>query len=128
VSITINADDPRTIRALEIAADAGQWLLCRTPAGDEAFGVPSQCDAGRYYLVTGSSCDCPDFRRNGLSPARRGAAGEHRPCKHILAVRLHTELVRALQRETQHATATLRRRRHLRLLSTSDADASTSVS
>jgi hypothetical protein len=128
VSITINADDPRTIRALELAADAGQWLLCHNHAGVEAFGVPSQCDTGRYYLVTGSSCDCPDFRRNGLSPARLGAAGEHRPCKHILAVRLHTELVRALQHQSAQPAAPPRRRRHLTLLSRVDPESSTSVS
>jgi hypothetical protein len=97
VSITINADDPRTIHAIELAADAGQWLTCRTQFGDEAYGIPSQSQPGRYYLVTGTTCDCPDFRRHGLSPARLGQAGEHRPCKHILAVRLHRELVKAMQ-------------------------------
>jgi hypothetical protein len=95
VSITFSADDPRTIRALELAAEAGQWLRCRDRDGQVLYGVPSQAIRGRYYLVTGSTCDCPDFRRNGLSPVRVGRSGVHRECKHILAVRLHDELVEA---------------------------------
>lgn len=100
--VTISAEDPRTIKAISIAAGAGQWLKCHMRDGQKAFGVPSQCQPGRYYLVTGSSCDCPDFRRNGLSGTRLGHAGEHRACKHVLAVRLHCELVKAQQ---SHPTA-----------------------
>jgi SWIM zinc finger len=114
VSVTISADDPRTIRAVELAADAGQWLRCRSHDGEVAYGVPSQADPGRYYLVTHSSCDCPDFRRNGLSPARLGAAGEHRPCKHVLAVRLYSELVEAQAQLSRPGYP--RRRGHLTLL------------
>src|SRR5258708_28796074 len=94
-AVTISSDDPRSIKAIEIAAGAGQWLRCQTADGQKAFGVSSQCQAGRYYLVTCSNCDCTDFRRNGLSGLRLGHAGEHRPCKHILAVRLHCELAKA---------------------------------
>jgi hypothetical protein len=85
-------------KAVEIAAGAGQWLKCRTEDGAKAYGVPSQCQAGRYYLVTCESCDCPDLQRNGLSGSRIGHAGIHTPCKHVLAVRLHCELVKARQR------------------------------
>jgi hypothetical protein len=46
-----------------------------------------QCLAGRYYLVDAQRCDCPDAHRHP------GQA-----CKHILAVRLHCELVKAQQR------------------------------
>jgi hypothetical protein len=106
MTITISSEDPRTIKALEIAAGAAQWLKCRLRDGRKAFGVPSQCTPGRYYLVTCSSCDCPDFQRNGLAEARIGLPGEHRPCKHVLAVRLYRELVKA-----QPA-----RRRHLRVV------------
>jgi hypothetical protein len=115
VSITFSAEDPRTVRAIELAADAGQWLTCRDRDGQVLFGVPSQSQAGRYYLVSESTCDCPDFRRHGLSPARRGMAGTHQPCKHILAVRLHAELIRALDQAQARQTRT-RRRDHLRLV------------
>ncbi|GAC1314947.1 MAG: hypothetical protein NVSMB2_05310 [Chloroflexota bacterium] len=102
MSFTISADDPRTIHAIELAAGAGQWIVCRMPSGEDAYGMPSQSDPERYYLVTASNCDCADFRRNGLSPERLGTAGEHRPCKHILAVRLHSELMRAERRHVPH--------------------------
>jgi hypothetical protein len=90
MSITISSDDPRSIKAIEIAAGAAQWLRCRTAAGDLAFGVPSQCERkpGVYYIVTAQWCDCHDFQHHGQ-------AGLHSPCKHVLAVRLHDELVRA---------------------------------
>jgi hypothetical protein len=99
VSVTINAEDPRTIRAIEIAAEADYWLSGRNRAGHEVFGVPSQREPGRYYIVTESSCDCADFQQRG-----------DMPCKHMLAVRLHTELVRAQQ-------ALPRERGHLKLIS-----------
>ncbi len=96
MSFTISADDPRSIRALEIAAEADHWLQWRTADEQSAFGVPSQSDPNHYYVVTAASCDCPDFRRNALeaSPAQPRAA-EPRACKHMLAVRLYCELVRA---------------------------------
>lgn len=59
MTITISSEDPRTIKALEIAAGAAQWLKCRLHDGGKAYGVPSQCPPGRYYLVTCSSCDLP---------------------------------------------------------------------
>lgn len=108
MTITISSEDPRSIKAIEIAAGAGQWLKCRIAGGEKAYGVPSQCQPGRYYLVTNSTCDCQDFRRHGLSGARIGHTGEHRPCKHILAVRLHCELAKA-----QQARPAPRRRGHL---------------
>jgi hypothetical protein len=98
VSITISADDPRTIRAIELAAEADQWLSGRNRGGEDVYAVPSQSESGRYYIVTSSSCDCPDFRHNGPAAETASAASEQRPCKHILAVRLHSELVRAQQR------------------------------
>src|SRR5690348_11944961 len=101
VGITISADDPRTIRAIEIAADADQWLRWRTDDGVTAYGVPSQTHADQYYVVTQSTCDCPDFRRTALTIARGDGevdVDEQRACKHILAVRLYTELVKAQRR------------------------------
>jgi hypothetical protein len=84
VSFTISADDPRTIRAIEIAAGAEMWLSGHNSDGVQVFGVPSQSGSGQYYTVTESTCDCPD--------AGRGEA-DQRACKHMLAVRLHNELV-----------------------------------
>jgi hypothetical protein len=114
VSITFNADDPRTIRALELASEAGQWIVCRARDGRQAFGVPSQSEAGRYYLVTVSSCDCPDFQHAGLAATASGDIGEQYACKHVLAVQLHAELIRAVHGEAM--TASGRRRGHLRLV------------
>jgi hypothetical protein len=108
MSVTISADDPRTIRALEIAAEADQWLSCRTESGEQAYRIPSQSDPERSYLVTASSCECPDFQRGGLGPMKPEDAVEPRPCKHILAVRLFNELVRAQQ--TLDRPASQRRR------------------
>lgn len=101
MAIIISADDPRSIKALEIAAGASQWLRCRTAEGEVAWGVPSQCEAnaGRYYLVTTRSCDCPDFQKTGLSHPRLGAHGDHGLCKHIRALLIRDELVRAQEIE-----------------------------
>jgi hypothetical protein len=81
---TTTTTDPRADRARFIASTAGQWLKCRTPAG-KRYGVPSQSQPGRFYLVDTRTCDCPDFRRRGG------------PCKHVLAVRFHVAQVRAEQ-------------------------------
>lgn len=120
MSITINADDPRTIRAIELAAEADLWLKGRNRAGDDVYAVPSQSEQDHYYIVTRSSCDCPDFRRTEsqslqLSPEvmrQARPSGEPHACKHMLAVRLHSELVRAQQHQPPQ-----RRREHLRIVS-----------
>ena len=93
MSVTINADDLRTIRAVEIAAAADEWRTYRTDDGELAYLVPSQCDPRRSYVVTAEHCDCPDFQRHPVAPADGGDAP--RPCKHMLAVRLFRELARA---------------------------------
>jgi hypothetical protein len=113
MTFTISADDPRTIRAIEIAAGADRWLRYRDTDGQEAYGVPSQAERGRRYFVTPWSCDCADFRQNDLPALEQ--AGEPRACKHILAVRLYRELVRA-----QAQQSPLRRRGHLSLVPRSD--------
>lgn len=77
-SVLINATDPRGPKAVALAADAAQWLKCRTTDGRKAYGIPSSVP-GRYYLVTRYTCDCYDARRH--------------ECKHQLAVRLHCEYV-----------------------------------
>ena len=111
MSITISADDPRTIKAIEIAADAGEWEACCTDDGEAAYRVPSQGHVGRSYVVSESSCECPDFRNSDLLAEQDSEAGEHRACKHVLAVRLHNELTRAVQRHAELRT----QRRHERL-------------
>jgi hypothetical protein len=107
VGITISADDPRTIRAIEIAANADRWLKWRSADGHQAYGVPSQSNAGHHYVVTSSSCDCPDFRRDAVAAPDRplDEANEPRACKHILAVRLFIELVRAQQQRPSRPIA-----------------------
>ena len=117
MTFTISADDPKTIRAIEIAAEADHWLRGRNAAGQEVVAVPSQSDASRYYIVTdGARCDCPDFR-HGEASSERGD-GEV-VCKHVLAVRLHAELVRAQEEAAQssnQAPGPTRRRGHLTLV------------
>jgi hypothetical protein len=114
MTFTISADDPRTIRAIEIAADADQWLSYRGRDGQDTYRVPSQADASRSYLVTPSSCDCADFRQN-----EQPDADEPRACKHMLAVRLYRELVKAQERQPRWSTRP-RSRGHLSLVPRSD--------
>lgn len=74
---TIDLTDPRTRRAIAIAADAGQWLKCRVaPDGRKAYGIKAS-RGGAYYLTTRTSCTCPDQQ---FSPWR--------DCKHITAVNI----------------------------------------
>jgi hypothetical protein len=80
--------DPRTEKALEIAADAGQFVRCRTRDGELVWGVPSQTREDVRYLVTAESCECEDWRRNGLRKARVGFYGSHFLCKHVRALRI----------------------------------------
>ena len=83
MTITISSQDPRSLKAVEIAAEAGQWAKCRTRDGQKLYAVPSQRDPNVRYLADTRSCTCPDFQRRGG------------PCKHIVAVRLHVARIRA---------------------------------
>src|SRR3982074_426587 len=98
MSIPISADDPRSIKAIEIAAEAGQWEPCCTDDGEAACRAPSQGHVGRFYAVSATRGDCPDFQRSDVLATQAGEAGHHPACKHVLAVRLHNELTRAVQR------------------------------
>jgi hypothetical protein len=96
MTITISADDPRSIKAIEIAGGAARWLKCKTADGQKAYGiqpVPAQ------PLLSGHQPElrCPDFKRHGLTAGRVGVTGLHTACKHVLAVRLHVELAKAQQ-------------------------------
>jgi len=95
-SVTISSDEPRTLRAVEIAAGASQWLRCRTREGEVAWGVPSQRIAHLYYTTTAQTCTCRDFARHGMRDSRVGHYGFHFFCKHALAVRLHEILTGAV--------------------------------
>jgi len=77
--------DPRSARAVAIAADAGQWLKCRDRSGRKAYGIRSSRDTDEIYFVTRTSCTCFDARRHD--------------CKHMLAVQLHCAQVE----EERHA-------------------------
>ena len=116
VTFTISADDPRTIRAIEIAAEADQWLSGHNRQGEEVYGVPSQSEPGHYYIVTRHACDCPDFAQATAAPAQ-----QERACKHMLAVRLHTELVRAQARPSRPASRAPER--HLRVVRPDESEA-----
>jgi uncharacterized Zn finger protein len=83
-NVLLPANDPRGLKAVAIATNAGQWLRCRINDGQKAYGIRSSRDANHVYFVTRSSCTCYDAR-------------EH-DCKHQLAVRLHCALVVAEQR------------------------------
>ena len=83
MTIASDPQEQRSIRAVEIASGAGQWLKCRTADGPKRYGIPSQSVAGLYYLADTRSCTCPDFQRRGG------------PCKHSVAVRLHVARLRA---------------------------------
>ena len=85
MTVAISFEDPRSIKAISIAAEAGQWAKCRTRDGSKRYGIPSQSVDGLYYLTDTRACTCPDAQRRGL------------PCKHVLAVRLHVAHVRAEQ-------------------------------
>jgi uncharacterized Zn finger protein len=84
--LLISETDPRGPKAVALAADAGQWLKCRTRDGRKAYGIRSSADADHCYLVTRTSCTCKDFFH-----------GRGRDCKHILAVLLHCQLVEEQQ-------------------------------
>lgn len=86
-ALTIDTNDARSLKALVIAADAGQWAKCHTRDGRKVYAVPSQSKAGAYHFADSRQCTCPDFQRRGVD------------CKHVLAVRLHVALVRAARGE-----------------------------
>ena len=86
-TVLVSETDSRGAKAVAIATDAGQWLKCRTSDGRKAYGIRSSADSNHCYLVTRSSCTCQDF-----------LYGRGRDCKHVLAVRLHCELVAAGRR------------------------------
>jgi predicted nucleic acid-binding Zn finger protein len=88
--MTLDLDDPRAVKAVSIAADAGRWLKVRTKDGRKAYGVPSSRDPHHVYLVTTRLCSCEDFRRRMA------------PCKHVKAVQLHVALVKMVENSNKY--------------------------
>ena len=82
----IDLSDQRTLKAIEIASTAGQWLRLHTYEGRLLYGVPSQSSQGRYHVVTPSACSCPAFRLTASAPrvsgmlAHTARASTCRPC------------------------------------------------
>ena len=75
MTVTISPDDPRSVRALAVLAQAPQWTKGHTKDGRAFFVIPVSC--GRIYWTDCRDCTCPDRQQ------RRVEA-----CKHVLAVRL----------------------------------------
>jgi uncharacterized Zn finger protein len=82
----ISTDSKRGAKAVALATDAGQWIKCHTRDGRKMYGVRSSRDSNVVYFVTQTSCTCYDFAHG-------------HDCKHLIAVRLHCQLVREQQQE-----------------------------
>ena len=93
MTIISSSNDPRSLKAVQIATAAGRWAKCRTRDGHKLYAVPSQHDATVRYLADLHTCTCPDFQRR------------QQACKHVLAVRLHVARVRAEQAQREVVTA-----------------------
>jgi hypothetical protein len=71
--LTINTEDSRDVRALQLAATAGTWETM-----DGAFLVRSS-DGTRTYVTTAETCSCIDSQRGHV-------------CYHRRAIRIHLAL------------------------------------
>ena len=76
MTVTISPDDPRSVRALAVLAQAPRWTKGHTRDGRAFFVVPGS--KGRIYWTDTRACTCPDARERGVA------------CKHVLAVRMWT--------------------------------------
>ena len=97
MTITVSTSDPRSVKALAILADSGQWLKLRTRDGRKFYGVRSQSSPETVYSVDCHGCDCPD--RVG----RLERSGSSEPCKHQLAVMLHCARVNGRKAQLEAA-------------------------
>jgi hypothetical protein len=72
MTIEISSEDPRSIKAISIAAGASAWIKCtlRGYASRKAYGIPSQRATGQYHLTNTTECSCYDFQHR------------HEACKH----------------------------------------------
>ena len=97
--VTIDSMNPRSVAALGLMLQAGQWGKAHLRDGQKFYAVPSRSRPGRYHLTDTQSCSCEDHKNRGAD------------CAHILAVRLHVAPVRPRQpapklTERQAAAAT----------------------
>jgi predicted nucleic acid-binding Zn finger protein len=100
--------DPLLLRARRLYHKRGQWIGCRLIDDPtiQYLGIESEREPGKYYLANRTSCTCPWFRTRGLGTHRIGFAGEHSPCKHIIAVRMLFEDEEEDQRPLPRVTVT----------------------
>ena len=80
----INVSDARDVKALEIFSYAYRWgEVLDSPLGGKAYRIESATQAGTFYHVDWTECECPDHRFRGNL------------CAHIRAVRLYVRTIRA---------------------------------
>ncbi len=83
--LATTAHDPRTAKALQLVAGAGQWLrLTDRETGARFYGIRSS-DGQRTYRVTRDGCSCPDRGHRGVV------------CCHMLAARMVCEAAAAVE-------------------------------
>ena len=82
--------DPRTSKALELAAQAGGWLRMTDRDGRCFYGIRSS-DGRHIYYTRQDGCTCPDARHRGVT------------CKHQVAVRIVCEAAQAVEANTRRA-------------------------
>ena len=73
MTITITAENPRSIRAIEIAAGASQWLKCHTRDGRKVYGVPSRSKSGLYHLVLNKYYVDEVYQQSVVDPVVEGS-------------------------------------------------------
>ena len=86
MTITIDSQDLRSVAALELMTQAGQWGKAHLRDGQKFYAVPSRTEPNVRYLTDRHTCTCPDHKFRGVD------------CAHILAVRLHVARVTGGQR------------------------------
>jgi hypothetical protein len=83
MTITIDSTNPRSVAALGLMLEAGQWAKTHLKDGQKFYGVPSRSRPGLIHLTDTQTCTCEDHTARGVE------------CAHILAVRLHVARVQA---------------------------------
>ena len=84
--IAIDTADRRSVAALELMTQAGQWGKAHLRDGQKFYAVPSRTQPNVRYLTDQHACTCPDHKYRGVD------------CAHILAVRLHVARVHGTRR------------------------------